>query len=174
MAHHYAHFQGTNANQRTWSWFLRDTLEYIPKVGPNSGTPSSSSVLFCPAGEQLRPVHDPPTHYGINSKMEEMSRDYYTTSATRIGNARIWQMADKTFVKTTSIYRPTSVAMFSDAETSKYAMAIRTADTTELSPWRHNLGANYAFWDLHVEQIKFHKLPVYARWGVGQWSWPWI
>ena len=172
-AHHYAYYKGLTASKVNWVNFLRDQLQYIPKLGPNSGTPAGNSLLNCPAGEPLKPAIDAPTHYGINLKMEEMSRDYYTTG-TRKGDAKIWKMVDSTFVKTISIYRPGRVAMISDSATHSYSIAVRISTTTDLSAWRHNSAANYVFWDGHVEPIKFLKLPIYNRWDYGQWSWPWI
>lgn len=173
-AHHYANYIGESATKKGWVWFLRDNLQYIPKLGPNSGTPATNSLLCCPAGEPLTTIHDAPTHYGINFKMLEVARDYASTSASRRGDAKVWNMSIETFVMTTSIHRPVRVAMFSDAQTHSYSIALREATTTNLTPWRHNGNANYVFWDGHAEAIKFLQLPLYKRWDYGQWSWPWI
>ncbi|MFA6929217.1 MAG: prepilin-type N-terminal cleavage/methylation domain-containing protein [Lentisphaeria bacterium] len=173
-AHHYAYYFGETSGKAGWVYFLRDYLQYIPKLGPNSGTPASNSLLCCPSGAPLKTIVDAPTHYGINAKMEEMSRDFFTSSASRRGDAKIWKIVSQAYVKTISIHRPGTVAMFSDSATHSYSIAYRTSTTTDVSAWRHNNGANYVFWDGHVEWISFLKLPIYARWDYGQWSWPWI
>ena len=172
--HHYSYYRGMEQGKTNWCWFLRDNLQYIPKIGPNSGTPAGNSLLSCPAGGKLVTINDVPTHYGITVKMGEVSRDFANTSASRRGDAKVWKVVDETFVKTISIYRPSRVAMFSDAATHASSIAVRTDTTTDFSAWRHNDAANYAFWDGHVEPIKFLQLPLYARWDYGQWSWPWI
>lgn len=172
-ANHYAYFRGKDKEKTDWVWLLRNHLQYIPKVGRNSGTPAANSLLCCPAGDKLTVNDDVPTHYGINYKMYEMARDFLDTGI-RKGDAKIWKMIDGTFVKTISIHRPGRVAMFSDSRTHSYAIAVRESGTTNFTPWRHNGAANYVFWDGHAGPIKFLQLPIYSRWDYGQWSWPWI
>lgn len=173
-AHHYAYFKGESNGNLNWVVFLRDQQQYIPKVGPNSGTPAANSLLNCPSGAPLKTSVDAPTHYGINVKMVELAKDWSSTSASRRGAAKVWNIVIDTFVQTASIQRPSSAAMFSDSATHSYAIAVRTATNPDLSAWRHNNGANYSFWDGHVQLIKYSALPIYARWDYGQWSWPWI
>ena len=67
-AHYYQKFKG-GSTKINWVAFMRDELGYIPKDKNGSGTPSSSSLLACPSGLELKKIDDVSTHIGISGQM---------------------------------------------------------------------------------------------------------
>ena len=107
--------------------FLRTQLQYIPKVGPNSGTPSAGSILRCPSGAELTKNNDAATHIGINSLMYTFRQGgsyyVYKDTATKGAGKKYWSY-DKTdnkatFLKVETVDRPTAIAPIGDAPRHK-------------------------------------------------------
>ncbi|MBQ6473710.1 MAG: prepilin-type N-terminal cleavage/methylation domain-containing protein [Victivallales bacterium] len=180
----YAWFKGgtENSDKVDWVNFMRLQLQYIPKVGPNSGTPASNSVLRCPAGEELVKNSDAATHLGINNTMYTFRQGggyfVYKDTPTKGAGKKFWSynVTDNkaTFVKMETINRPTSIAQLGDAPTHKYSMALNNSNNSDLQAFRHNNGINVAFCDGHGEGVPRSKMPRYVSGdNAVNWQWPW-
>ena len=183
-ARDYAWFNGGTADGDKVDWvnFMRTQLQYIPKVGPNSGTPAAGSILRCPSGAELTKNNDAATHIGINSLMYTFRHGggyyVYKDTATKGAGKKYWSY-DKTdnkatFLKVETVDRPTAIAQIGDAPRHKYHMTQNKNDGTDLDGFRHSNGINISFWDGHGEGVLRSRMPVtVAGDNAANWKWPW-
>jgi len=180
----YAWFNGgtENSDKLTWTTFMRDQLQYIPKVGPNSGTPAAGSILRCPSGETLVDKSDAPTHLGINQVMYTFRQGggyyVYKNTANKGAGKKYWSY-DKTdnkatFVKVETIDRPAAIAQLGDAARHRYHLALNNNNDSDLDAFRHSNGINIGFWDGHGEGVLRNKMPRFISGdNAVNWQWPW-
>jgi prepilin-type processing-associated H-X9-DG protein/prepilin-type N-terminal cleavage/methylation domain-containing protein len=158
--HHSATF-GVSPTVGSWVWFLCEYTNYIP-VKYAAGTPSSNSILACPAESGTVSSSYPATNYGMNNTM----KDLYVDAPG--ANKSIWKFNTSIgFVKVNTIRSPSSVFMIGDcSNTAGYNVGY--VPTT----FRHNNTINFGFWDGHAESRSMQGFPVAARYS-NCWQSPW-
>jgi prepilin-type processing-associated H-X9-DG protein/prepilin-type N-terminal cleavage/methylation domain-containing protein len=178
-AHYYQKFKG-GSTKINWVAFMRDELGYIPKDKNGSGTPSSSSLLACPSGLELKKIDDVSTHIGLTGQMSSPKAgggyyNAYQNRATHGAGKRAWSFDSLgAYVKIETIDRPARIAQVGDASQHDYHIARIAEDLSEWDAFRHSGGLNLGFWDGHVstmsaEEMKSSPMQIettYSEYGV--------